>query len=206
MERTRGGYIPRGESGWKSLLVFVGGVMWALSMAGQIVWDVIVLLSPKQDYGELLDPDASLSASECMHQVMRGLSLPSGCNTLVDPVARIALLLGVLSLWWNPRLQDRLGRPGGKIVGVAEYYKLQAILLLARCLGWIYLAGTANAEHDSQTTKGIHAALLFFGILVSHSQRVQALVLTRISRLSCHSARSALTTAPKLSFRTAPNP
>ena len=168
MERTRGGKVARGQSGWKSVLVFLGGVAWCLSIAGQATWDVVALLWSELDHGDLVDEDLSLSNSECIRRAMRGSALSAGCNVLVDPVARFALVLGLLSFWWNPKLQERLSRPGGRMVGLTEYYKLQAILLIARCLAWIYLTGIPNDKLTSQTIKGIHGALLFFGALVSY--------------------------------------
>ena len=167
MERSRGGYVPRNESGWKGLLVFLCGVAWFLSIIGQLAWDGTSLLLSKPEYGELIDEDAAVSSSDCLNQLIRGVAISPGCSFLIGPVAPIALFLGVMSLWWNPRFQERLRKPGGRIVGMTEYYKLQAILLFARCLTWIYINGLPSQELDSQTTKGIHAGLLVFTILVS---------------------------------------
>ena len=167
IERTRGGSRPTKTSGWKGLAVFCGGTAWVLSVAGQVAWDGLALLSYNVDNGELLDESAASTRSECLHQVMRGLTTPKSCTALLEPVARIALLLAVLSLWWNPCLQERLTKIGGKIVGASEYYKLQAMLLVARCVAWVYISEAPAQQLNDQTTKAIHSGLLFFGVLVS---------------------------------------
>ena len=167
MDRTMGGGIARGERGWKTLLVFIGGTAWGLSLVGQFAWDGLSLLSNEQDNGGLIDEVASNSGLEFLRQVAQGSAILPHCTMLVDPMAPYALLLGVLSCWWNPRLRERLTRVGGRFIGLPEYYKLQAILLFARILVWTYIAGISSSEPLPQTTKGIHGALLFFGILVS---------------------------------------
>lgn len=146
-----------------------------MSIAGQVAWDGLTLLSYGQGYGELIDEDVA-SGSTCLDEAMRGFALPPDCTTLGNLVAPYALLLGILSFWWNPKLQEKLNRTGGRIVGKSEYYKLQAIFLVARCLAWVYLVELPGQEAASQATKGVHGALLFFGALVSRSPVVHGIL------------------------------
>lgn len=76
----------------------------------------------------------------------------------------MALLLGVVSSWWNPVLQETLRRKGGRAVGTAEFYKLQGILLIVRCVTWRYLPG---AELSEQMVKAAHLSLLVLALIVS---------------------------------------
>ena len=168
MERTRGGSTLRGGSGLKGFLVFIGGTAWFMSVAGQVAWDVLALTSPEQEHDGLIDEAESSLGSDCLHQIMRGSALPSGCTSLLNPVGRVALFLGLLSFWWNPRLQERFSRTGGRMVGRKEYYKLQAILLVARFLAWSCIAKMPSTDENRQMIMGIHSALLFFGALVGY--------------------------------------
>lgn len=165
MERTRGHVIPRGESSWKSILAFVGGTAWSMSLVGQIAWDGLVLSMSGKEHEGLLDDEMTLSG--CIQQAMRGSNLGSGCTALATPMARLALLLGLLACWWNPKLQEISRRRGGRMVGVSEYYKHQTLLLLVRYLAYLYLDMTPSSGHNLQKTLGIHAFLIFFTVLVS---------------------------------------
>ncbi|KAL6714945.1 hypothetical protein ACLMJK_007205 [Lecanora helva] len=168
MERTRGGGVSRSDTTrWKCLLVFLGGTTWSLSIAGQIVWDGVALLSQENHSGVSLDAEVPSIQSACLHQVMRGSALPSDCASLMNTLARFALLLGLISFWWNPKLQERLTKAGGRILGKSEYYKLQAVLLAARCLSYVYTMDMPREASTSQAVKGIHLALLFFGTLLT---------------------------------------
>lgn len=165
MERTRGHVIPRGESSWKSALAFLGGTAWFMSLMGQIAWDGLVLLISGNEHEGLLDDEITLSG--CTQQAMRGSDLTSGCTALATRMARLALLLGLLACWWNPKLQEISRRRGGRMFGVFEYYKHQALLLLVRYLAYVYLDRTPSSDINLQKTMGVHAFLIFFCTLVS---------------------------------------
>lgn len=177
MERTRGHGVVREDTNWKGMLAFVGGTAWFISLAGQVAWDGLVLLMSGQHDEGLVDEDISVSA--CIQQVMRGSHLAPGCTILAPPTARLALLLGVLGCWWNPKLQEISRRRGGRLTGVSEYYKQQALLLLVRFLAYLYLDRIPDSDINTQKTLGIHAFLLFFCLLVSHLRSSLSTELTR---------------------------
>lgn len=132
---------------------------------GQIAWDGLVLSMSGKEHEGLLDDEIALSG--CIQQAMRGSDLGSGCTALVTPMARLALLLGLLACWWNPKLQEFSRRRGGRMVGVSEYYKHQTLLLFVRYLAYLYLDRTPSSDINLQKTLGIHAFLIFFCALVS---------------------------------------
>jgi len=165
MERTRGHGVQPEESNWKSVLVFTGGTAWFTSLVGQILWDGLVLSMSGKEHEGPLDEDISISG--CVQQIMRGSDVAPGCTTLATPIARIALPIGLLACWWNPKLQEVSKRRGGRMVGVSEYYKQQALLLLVRFLAYSYLDRTPSSDINLQKILGIHAFLMFFCALVS---------------------------------------
>ena len=167
IDRTRGQRILHHGSSWKSFVVFLGGIFWAANWAGQALWNGVGIFKSMAEYDGLSDEDITLSASHCVQQSINGLYIAPGCTELADWVARTAILLGIFSCWWNPRLQQKLQRRGGKIVGKLEYYFLQALLLGARCAMYGYLTTTSGSLLDPQLIKGIHSASLFFVALVS---------------------------------------
>ena len=163
MDRRRVSDVPYGVSRWQRLFVFLGGLLWSLSIAGQLAWDGFNLV-PNPGAGELTDEDVTLSVSRCLQGIVQGAPPFPTCSGLADSLAGVALALGVVSVWWNPRLQEKLTRVGGRITGKAEFYKLQAILLAARSLAFWWIS---NDESNPLMTKGVHGSMLFFGILVS---------------------------------------
>lgn len=161
MNRTRGYGIQDRNASWGSPLVTLGGVGWFLSLAGQISWDGLSLFESSGESDGLRDPQDVASGSTCLQQVMRGSASILDCTELLYSAAGLALLLGVLSSWWNPLLQETLRKKGGRAVGRAEFYKLQGMLLIVRCVTWRYLPGNV------QMTKAAHLSLLLFAAIVS---------------------------------------
>ena len=164
MDRTRGYGIEYRSSSWGSPLVTLGGVGWFLSLAGQLLWNGLSLFKSTEEYHGLRDAQDSVSGTTCLQQVMRGSGSISDCTELLLSIVGPALLLGVLSSWWNPVLQESMRRKGARAIGIAEFYKLQGILLMARCVTWRYLPG---ADLSEQMIKAAHLSLLVLALIVS---------------------------------------
>ena len=166
MERTREGRIAYRKSSWKSCIYFLGGVAWLVSWVGQAVWNGIGLWISKRGntYDGMRDVDMPLSGSSCLQQVVQSSGLAPGCVELVDLLAYYALVLGFISLPWNPRLQDSIASRGGQIVGKRDYYFLQMLLLGGRRASYMYLTRTTNKS--DLIVQVIHASSLFLGLLV----------------------------------------
>ena len=167
MDRTRGHGIQYRNASWGSPLVTLGGVGWFLSLAGQVLWDGLSLFeSTKERHGlqDLKDSLDPVSGSMCLQQVMRGSGSIFDCTELLYSAVGLALLLGVLSSWWNPVLQETLRRKGGRAVGTTEFYRLQGMLLIIRFVTWRYLPGSGLTV---QMTKAAHLSLLVLAAIVS---------------------------------------
>lgn len=169
MERTREGRIAYRKSSWKSYIYFLGGVAWLVSWAGQAIWNGVELWISKTGYGYdgIREADMPLSGLSCLQQVIQGSGLAPGCVELTDVMAYVALILGFVSILWNPRLQESLASRGGRIVGKRDYYFLQILLLGGRCASYVYLTRTTN--NSELAVQVIHASSLFLGLLVSCS-------------------------------------
>ena len=157
MDRTRGKDIQYRDASWRGPLIALGGVGWFLSLAGQILWDGLSLF----DFTE--DRHIPRDASTCLQQLMRGSGSISDCTELLYSAVGLALCVGVLSSWWNPVLQETLRRKGGRAIGTADFYQLQGLLLIVRCVTWWYLPRSALTM---QTTKATHLSLLVIAATV----------------------------------------
>ena len=100
----------------------------------------------------------------CLQQAMRGLATLSDCTDALYSAAGLALLLGILSLWWNPNLQETSRRKGVRTVGAAEFYRLQGMFLIVRCATWWYLPAY---RLDLDITRAAHLSLLVMTAMVS---------------------------------------
>ena len=164
MDRTRGHGIQYRASNWGSRLVTLGGVGWFLSIAGQILWNGLSLLESTEGRHGLRDAQDSVSGSVCLQRVMRGSGSVSNCTELLYSTAGLALILGILTSWWNPTLRETLRRQGVRAVGTAEFYQLQGMLLIIRCATWWYLP---SYDLDAHKTTAAHVFLLVLAAGVS---------------------------------------
>ena len=172
MEQTRGSGSNRQAWGWKSAAVAVGEVAWYLSLLGQFSWHLMNALRASDDPDGLKDAEASPSLSNCLLQDLQNPSIAPACAEVYSSAAGLALCLGLLSIWWNPRLKSKFKPRRGRIIGVSEYYKLQVIFLAIRSAAWAVLTRTSSFDFDTTTAKGIHAFMLVFTILVSLQTRL----------------------------------
>ena len=167
MERTR--YVSRRSDGWgwKKMIVLVGALGWWASLAGQVLWNVTGVLAESQGLDGLRDTGTTRSIPRCLQQVLQDRRVDQDCVGLAGPYGSLALALGVLSIWWNPLLKEKINGRGGRMVGLSEYYKLQVIVLAAKLVAWFSLGGNAAADLSPSASKGAHAFALAFTMLVS---------------------------------------
>ena len=167
-ERTRAA-PPRSSSGsgWKSLLILVGAIAWWASLIGQIFWNVMGTLPKSQDLDGLHDLYLSTSLSSCLRQISHDRQIGQGCAELAGPCGNFALILAVLSVWWNPLLKQKAKRRHGRMVGLSEYYKVQLLTLMIKFAAWYGLGDNAGLELTPSAIKGAHAFALAFTTLVS---------------------------------------
>lgn len=164
--------------GWRydlvSLLLTLGKLMWSMSWTGQSLWHVINLIKPKRqleclvdELEYLWDDSASPSVSSCASQVFRMTPLQKFCDELFASLVGWSLVLGVLSIWWNPMWVMKMKLVYGRPAGRKEFYQLQAMFLALRWAGWNFIAKPGAFELDAQQWKGLHAFMLAVTLLVS---------------------------------------
>ncbi len=164
MDRTRGYGIQYRDAGWGSPLITLAGVGWFISSAGQFLWNGLSLFESTKEHHGLRDVQVSSSGSACLYQVMRGSGSISNCTELLHSASGLALLLGILSSWWNPMLQETSRRKGVRAVGTAEFYRLQFMLLIIRWATWWYLP---SYDLNAEMTGAAHLSLLVLTGIVS---------------------------------------
>ncbi|KAL2808727.1 Ima1 N-terminal domain-containing protein [Aspergillus granulosus] len=167
MDRSKAGKAARKarQWNWRSLLVFVGAICYWASIAGQLAWDLTSALTvdePLEDAGEIA---LSFPVGSCLQKSLETYRLPRHCSVDLVPYAGFALVAGIISLWWNPKLRLKVEGRGGRFLGLGEYYKVQLIIMVVRCAFWAVLRDPWSSGLDPTLPPALHSFMVLFTIL-----------------------------------------
>ncbi|KAJ5536888.1 hypothetical protein N7513_010074 [Penicillium frequentans] len=125
------------QHSWQSFVVYLGALGFWISILGQLAWDAIGVLTLYPVQGDAdMSTDTPMSLMSRAKQMIESRGIPHDCSFDLAPMAGIALVVGCLSIWWNPKLRMKVyGRPG-RFSGLGEYYQLQLFSLVLRCVFW----------------------------------------------------------------------
>lgn len=155
---------------WRSLLVFTGAVGYWGSVAGQLAWDLMSASNTTHQLSDLPSPPlTAVSLISCLGHTVEMRRVPSHCSFDLVPCAGFALVAGCLSLWWNPKLRLKVEGRGGRFVGLGEYYKVQLIVLVVRCVFWAVVKDPSTSGLDPKLPPALHFFMIFFTLMVSPS-------------------------------------
>ncbi|PWY76228.1 hypothetical protein BO70DRAFT_318366 [Aspergillus heteromorphus CBS 117.55] len=177
MDRSKAGRAARHarQWNWRSLLVWAGAMCYWVSVAGQLSWNVWSALTVEEPE-PLQDPDASATSPSmvtCVRQTLEARRIPSYCSMDLAPYAGLALIAGILSLWWNPKLRLKVEGRGGRFVGLSEYYQVQLIIMVVRCAFWGVLKDPSSSGLEPALPPTLHLFMVFFTIVaVMISRRI----------------------------------
>ncbi|QGA13471.1 hypothetical protein EYB26_001121 [Talaromyces marneffei] len=149
---------------WRSILVVAGALGYWMSVVGQLVSDLIGACG-------LLDK----IAGQHWPLESKNLSFISDAVSYIgyssEDLAGIALLLGALSIWWNPKIHHKVEGLSGRILGLNQYYECQLIVMVARFAVWAWLKDTSRMEPSFPAA--VHAIMiLFMSVATVFSQRL----------------------------------
>lgn len=169
MDQTRAGKAMRSRTGgWRSLLVYAGALGYWISVCGQLAWNMMGALTDPSTVNELeTSPKTSPSFPFCAGETAQLRRIPGDCYRDLAPVAGLALIAGMLSLWWNPKLHMKVEGKAGRFVRLGEYYQVQLVTLVARCVFWALLKDSSANSISPTMSPALHASMIIFTILVS---------------------------------------
>ncbi|PYH46107.1 uncharacterized protein BP01DRAFT_338427 [Aspergillus saccharolyticus JOP 1030-1] len=177
MDRSKAGRMARNARrwNWRSLLVWAGAMGYWASVAGQLSWDIWSALAV-EEVEPLQDPDAPSvfpDVAPCAREIVQTRRIPSYCAMDLAPYAGLALIVGILSLWWNPKLRLKVEGRGGRFAGLGEYYQVQLIVMVVRCAFWAVLRDPSSSGLNANISPTLHLFMFFFTILsVAISRRI----------------------------------
>ncbi|KAL8770351.1 MAG: hypothetical protein Q9209_003987 [Squamulea sp. 1 TL-2023] len=165
MDRTRGKGDNRKSWTWKNLGVLLGGIGWSVSLLGHLALHIFRGLSTTEGEHGLSDPDNTKSVLTCFVRGLFTLRHPPSCSPYLNTFVGYSFGLGLLCCWWNPRMHFKLQGGYGRVVGRADYYKLQLVALAIRFVTWKLAATDPTFAMEPRTTKAIHALGLVLELL-----------------------------------------
>ncbi|KAI9375395.1 Ima1 N-terminal domain-containing protein [Aspergillus egyptiacus] len=169
MDRSKAGKAARRARrwNWRNLLVLAGFMGYWASISGQLAWDLASVLTVDEPPHDSDTSPPSRSIASCFQLTFQLRRLPSRCFVDLEPYAALSLVAGILSLWWNPKLRLKVEGRGGRFLGLGEYYKVQLIVLVARCAFWAVLRDPESSGLDPNSPPALHLFMVLFTILSS---------------------------------------
>lgn len=129
------------------------------------MWNIQGSLTTNPEEG--LVEDDSPSTATCLQATWATMEVTSGCTIKFDYAVGIALGVSLVTLWWNPVLQQRLiRRRGERIIGRKNFFILQVMLLGFRVASFFLIK---TFDLASQVVKAINAFLMVIAASVCQS-------------------------------------
>lgn len=168
MAKTQGGgaRVDKRKLSWRDIVLLLAGVAWWTSLAGQLAWDLLgALVSLDRDVG--LRPEESwVDVAACVWQAVRYKEVERSCFTWSTYHARVALVFGIASCWWNNKLRTKLREPSGRLMGLGEHLRLQAAVLVVRATSVWMLHEPEGAKLSLAMFQAAHLFMVVFMLLV----------------------------------------
>ncbi|KAJ5947085.1 hypothetical protein N7466_000100 [Penicillium verhagenii] len=139
---------------WQSLVVYLGALAYWISILGQLAWDALSALTvyPAEENIDIsIDaPVSFMSVVPCVRKMIELRGIPQEWSYNLAPTAGLALIAGCLSIWWNPKIRMKIYGRLGRFYGLGEYYQLQLLSLVLRCVFWSLFKDPSASGIDSK--------------------------------------------------------
>ncbi|KAL9621069.1 MAG: hypothetical protein Q9160_004454 [Pyrenula sp. 1 TL-2023] len=161
MDRSRSHNVAK-AAGWKNFIVALGQLAYYTSLLGQVAWSLpnTILRDENKSTLESLDGNSPASIRECIGNALYQRSLSTECSKQTASLGGISLVLGLLSIWWNPGWRLKLEGRRGSLRGLKDFYQLQVGSLLFRYLAWVWLQDPQTSGLPPSTTRAFHMTLI----------------------------------------------
>ncbi|KAL2828711.1 Ima1 N-terminal domain-containing protein [Aspergillus cavernicola] len=205
MDKSKAGKAARRARrwNWRSLLVLVGALCYWTSILGQLAWDLASALIVEVPLQNPEDLPPSPFVTSCFQQTFQTRRIPSYCLVDLVPYAGLALVAGILSLWWNPKLRLKVEGRGGRFLGLGEYYKVQLIVMVVRCAFWAVFRDPSSSGLDATLLPALHSFMILFTLL---SIIITRRVVRYDTRPLVNWAEATPTATPSRKTQTSPQP
>jgi hypothetical protein len=190
LDKTRQKIAPaKSGKSWLEVFDILGRAFYFVGVLGQLLWNFagasVYLLWRSSNilnfdllHSEpLIDPDSDIVLSSLGSWIQAALDIlyndgtstwsPKYSGIDACSLARGALLFTFLSFWWNPKFKEGYRGYHRHIKGFQDWYKYQALLLVARVVFWFVMKYELLHGVGPSATFGVHIFMLGFTLLVS---------------------------------------
>ncbi|KAI9664528.1 MAG: hypothetical protein M1821_005974 [Bathelium mastoideum] len=184
---------------WKSIVIFVAGLLWWSSIFGQLLWHVAGLVFLPYTHAQTNSEYSNVGlVSQCAKEFgacsftkqhlwnnyfLNPLDSPK-CFFVFNMIAGWSFRLIWPSFWWNNRLRGKyIDKQLGRVKGLGEYYKLQSLVFLVRWSALKFLDHPKSLSLTLEAFRGAHMFLLIFFAVTTYQSR-RLVYLDRSARLN----------------------
>ena len=165
MEKTRTIGLTKNTWTSASILRTIGGLLWFFAAGILVLWNGFGALADHQiGQNDLIDDQHEINIFRCMGEAGAFGHVHAACAICAYRLAGWGVAASLVSSWWNPIMYRRTI---DRTTGLKEFYKLQVILVIARCGTWYLLGKDDQQSLDSALTRMIHATMLATNVGVS---------------------------------------
>lgn len=105
---------------------------------------------------------SSPSWKNCLNDALVAWRMDQAC--VLSPnmlrLVKTALIADLLTIWWNPKLEQKMNRAGGRMRGLRSLWTLRALILTVRYVSIHVLNGVGSGLQDLRFYHSTHGALL----------------------------------------------
>ena len=164
MERGKDARSETATWEWRWRAAWAGAALWGLALAGFLLWHALGATTNGER--EMRDDGPAPSLASCWQLAYGAWRIESRCAEAFRPFIGWLLLLALAALWWNPVMARRTMT---RVGGLDDYYRLQAVLFLARAACWYVLREDSGYDFDPSVEQAVHAVMLVVNVVASLS-------------------------------------
>ncbi|KAF1983096.1 hypothetical protein K402DRAFT_456911 [Aulographum hederae CBS 113979] len=163
MEKTRkhAGIPRRHLWSFRGVIITLGALGWWASIVTQLAWHIIGAIPVLERVETVYSKPAQLAWS-CASHIFYNQSVEPACYTTANSIVARGLMLGVLTVWWNNKLGDKLNNPPIRMIGLQSLWLLQTVFLAIRHLAYWLL----RHPEDWRFGNGPYRAAHFMSALI----------------------------------------
>lgn len=167
MERSKASRATKSarNRNWRHIVDVLGFLVYWASVFGQVLSGIMGAIEAGDVVLELFPSPSLVPLMYHASQMLSRIGYSS------QDTATVALIAGVLSIWWNPRLHYKVEGMSGRILGLNQYYECQLIVMAARFGVWALLQDPSRLKPSLPPT--LHAVMIVFTCLVSIEETMQ---------------------------------
>ncbi|KAF2266648.1 hypothetical protein CC78DRAFT_614829 [Lojkania enalia] len=150
---------------WTLRILFFAKWAYIYSVLVGILWHTLgIIVVPEETVGEQAIPDART----CLLQALETQQVPNPCFD-ADWMIRLvsfAILADFFTLWWNPKLQQKTIRPGGRMRNLYPLWIARISVLAVRFVGFSQWVDIAQIGKEALPIFYVGHGAMIFALLI----------------------------------------